>query len=248
MIKLMKYEFRKTMAVKMMVLGLTALAEIVFLIGLWGDRIRMLQAGIVILTMLAFGSLMVIGLASVVVLHRDVNTRQSYMLFMTPNSCYKIMGAKMLENGLSIALAGVCFFALGALDVTLLFAKQNQLANLWEFIQNFLKNVSEELTFDLPTMLMLTLNLLGSWISSVTAMYLGVVISAALLNGKRFNGLVSFLLIVAILWFIGWVQVIATEHLGSIQTQFIVQAVIALAFSAVMYILASQIMERKLSV
>ena len=65
----------------------------------------MTGTGIVLLTMLAMGGIMVIGLASVVTLHRDVSTKQSYMLFMTPNSSYSILGAKMLENGLSILLA-----------------------------------------------------------------------------------------------------------------------------------------------
>ena len=43
---LMKYELRKTLAIKLMILGATALAEIVFLIGLWADRNRMTGIGV----------------------------------------------------------------------------------------------------------------------------------------------------------------------------------------------------------
>ena len=80
MIKLMKYEFRKTLFVKLIVLAAAALAEIAFLIGVLSDRERMTGTGIVLLTMLALGGIMVIGLASVVTLHRDVSTKQSIVL------------------------------------------------------------------------------------------------------------------------------------------------------------------------
>ena len=109
--KLLKYELRKTWMLKLIVLGMTAAAEILFLVGLWTQQERALGLGVLLLSLLAMGSIMVIGLYSLVVLHRDMNTKQSYMLFMTPNSSYKILGAKVLENGLSMLLAGAAFFA-----------------------------------------------------------------------------------------------------------------------------------------
>ena len=63
------------------------------------------------LLMLAVCGVAVMGLESVFVLHRDMNTKQSYMLFMPPNSCYKILGAKVLECGAAILIAGAFFFA-----------------------------------------------------------------------------------------------------------------------------------------
>ena len=87
-----------------------------------------------------------------------------------------------------------------------------------------------------------------SWISTVTAMYLGVVIANALLKGKRFSGFVSFLVIIALLWLIGYVQVETLDASVSIRTAYWADTGIALGFSVIMYILAAQIMERKLSV
>ena len=245
---LMKYEFRKTLATKLMVLGATALAELAFLIGLYGEIDWALGLAVGLLVLLAFGGVMVIGLASVVILHRDMNTKQSYMLFMTPNSAYRILGAKVLENGLSILIGGACFFALGALDVTLLFAKEGQLAELWNTIRDFMSRIDERITLDLPTMLALTLNMLASWISAITCACLGVVISTALLNGRRWNGLLSFVVIMALLWLTGIVQVKATANIRGIQTAFLVSAAIAVVLSVGMYFLTARIMERKLSV
>ena len=128
MLKLMKYELRKTWFTKAILLAVTAAVEAFFLYGLYGEKEDMAAGGAFILLLLAFGGVLVIGLESVITLHRDMNTKQSHMLFMTPNSSYKILGAKVLECSLSILLTGAFFFALGA--------KQGELSVLWDQIRN----------------------------------------------------------------------------------------------------------------
>ena len=251
MLKLMKYEFKKTWITKLILLGVTAVAEIAFLVGLYADKEGPLGLSIFVLMMLAFGGVLVIGLESVLILHRDMNTKQSYMLFMTPNSSYSILGAKVLECGLSILITGAFFFALGTLDITLLFAKSGELSQLWEMIQDFLRHFTingQPLTIDLPTMASFTFELVALWISTVTAAYLAVVISAALLNGKRFNGLLSFLFFLALSWLSGWVTRQITAGMVDAKTTMIVYGLIDLVFATIMYVVTALIMERKLSV
>ncbi|MBQ8137449.1 MAG: hypothetical protein IJ174_08460 [Clostridia bacterium] len=245
---LMKYEFRKTAAFKVLLVGAAAVAQVAFLIGLYGNFNRVLGVSVFLLTMIAICGIMAIGLFSVVQLHRDMNTKQSYMLFMTPNSCYKILGAKVLENGLSILMAGAFFFALGALDLTLLFSHEGQLEELWNAIRQFLSQIDKRITLDFATMLTFVLSLLASWISTVTCAYLGVVISTAILNGKRGNGFISFLIIVALLWLTSFIELRATEAIVNVRTVFLVQSGIALVLSVVMYVLTARIMDTKLSV
>ncbi len=253
MLKLMKYEFRKTMFTKLILLGITAVAEAAFLISLYTNKEGSLAASIGILTLLAIGGVLVIGLQSVLTLHHDMNTRQSYMLFMTPNSSYRILGAKVLECGLSILLTGAFYFALGALDISLLFAKEGMLSQLWDTIQEMLKSITfangqSIISLDMKGMAVLVFSLLSGWINTVTTAYLAVTVSAALLNGKRFNGLVSFVLFLALSWAGGWLERFATQSIPSIETKLLVQGGIALAVAVIMYIATAQIMERKLSV
>lgn len=246
--QLLKYEERKTLGVKLISLGVTALLEIVFLISLFRRSAEGIGIAAVFLTMTAFASVMVVGLASVLILHRDMNTKQSYMLFMTPNSCNKILGAKVLENGLSILLAGAFFFALGALDITLLFAREGQVGELWEMLQNFLTSLDSRLRVDFPSLAALTANMLCGWFAMVMAAYLGEVISAALLYGRRYNGIVSFLLILALIIGISLLQNLAGKGISEIVPSLLVRGGVALACSGVMYLLTAQIMEQKLSV
>lgn len=244
---LMKYEFRKTLALKLLVLGVTAVAEILFLAGLYLNKQNLLGTSVFLLVMLAFGGVMIIGLGSILTLHRDMNTKQSYMLFMTPNNCYKILGAKVLENGLSILLAGAFFFGLGALDIMLLFAKEGGLQELWRWVEEIIHSFNRNIQLDAAGLGSLTFGLLTSWIATVTMAYLADVVSAALLNGKRFNGLLSFALFILLSLLLGWIQ----GHLGNPQSPnsyFLLHGAVALGASALMYVATAQIMERRLSV
>lgn len=251
MFKLMKYEFRKTWITKVILLGITAALEALFLYGLYAEQDESLGVSVGLLTILAVGGVLVIGLESVLILHRDMNTRQSYMLFMTPNSSYAILGAKVLECGLSILVTGAFFFALGALDITLLLAKSGQLSQIWDMIQQFLQNIvinGQPLTIDAGLMASLTFEMVTSWICTVTTAYLAVVISAALLNGKRFNGLLSFVFFLILSWLIGWVTRQAVSGISVSNTAMVVYGLIELVFAGLMYFVTAQIMERKLSV
>ena len=118
MLKLMKYELRKTAFSKLVLLVITAVAEIAFLIGVFWKKDNILAMGIIFLVMCTIFGVIYIGIESVNVLHRDLNTKQSYMLFLTPKSSYQILGAKILENGISIIMAGAFFASLAAIDVT----------------------------------------------------------------------------------------------------------------------------------
>jgi hypothetical protein len=251
MFKLMKYEFRKTQATKLILLAIIAIAEIAFLIGLYGNYDMTAGLSIVALVFLSFLGVFVVGLESITILHRDMNTRQSYMLFMTPNSSYKILGAKVLECGLSILLAGAFYFALGVLDITLLFSKLGELNNLLDYLNDFLSHFTvngRAIALDTKTMATLAFQLLSSWILSVSTAYLAVVVSAALLNGKRFNGLLSFALFLLLTWFTDWTARKITSGITDSIPMMAAFSLINLAFAAVMYVITAQIMDRKLSV
>ncbi len=253
MLKLMRYEFRKTWFTKVILLAITALAEIAYLIGLYADREGLMATGVFLLMLLAVGGLLVIGLGSVVTLHRDMNTKQSYMLFMTPNSCYSILGAKVLECGISILLTGAVFFALGALDVTLLFARSGELKALWDWVRQLLASITvngRALMSDLrlQSLLSVTFSLLSGWLLTVTTIYLAVVISSALLNGKRFSGLISFVIFLILAWGCARLASLISGSIGDLFRLMLVNGLISLGFSAVMYFVTAQIMDKRLSV
>lgn len=248
MLKLMKYELRKTWLTKLILLGIAAVLEIVFLIGLYADKDNWLGLSIGLLTLLAIGGLVTVGVQSVVTLHRDMNTRQSYMLFMTPHSCYTILGAKVLENGLSILLGGAFFFGLGALDLTLMAARHNELNRLIDYVQEIVRTFNEAIPLNMGGVASLVFSVLAGWISSVTMAYLAVVISTALLTGKKWNGFVSFLFYIILNSATSWIVGKIAGTVEEIQGKLILTGGVWLLFACVMYVIAARIMEKDLSV
>ena len=249
MSKLLKYEIRKTWALKLIILGVTAVAELAFLIALFLDQENHGFIGLscMLLFFIAMGGTMLIGVQSVLTLHRDMNTKQGYMLYMTPRNSFQILGAKLLENGLSLALAGGFFFLLGLLDVTLLFSKLGTLEELWQFFQDFVRMINDQIQLNARSILYLVVEMLASWLATVSIAFLADIVSSALLNGKRMNGFLAFLFFILLTILLGWIQNQFRTGM-SIEAILLVRAGIALAYSAVMYVVSAWVMDRYLSV
>ena len=247
MIRLMKYEFRKTLTAKLILLGITAVLEIVFLISLFAGKEEIMGIGAALLTMTAFSAILVIGLQSIVTLHRDMNTTQAYMLFMTPHSTYSILGAKVLENGLSILMGGAFYFVLGLLDVTLLFSHYGQLDQLWNVFRQMMSSFGMKTELNRYTMLAFVTAMLTEWLSTVGMAFLADTVCSALLKGKKANGLLGFVIFIALSLLLGWIARLVPQSIGIVNV-FYADSGIALVWAALMYVLAANVMDRWLSV
>ncbi len=236
-----------------MVLGIVAVLEIIFLAGLAlgpdGEAgIRLIGISTPMLAMAAIFGVLFIGIQSVVILHRDMNTRQGYMLYMTPRNSYQILGAKYLENGLSLTLSGAAFFLLGLLDVTLLFSRFGQLDQLWEMGKQFMRMLGAEVELNTGVFLSLVVAMLASWLAVVAIAYLADIVSSALLNGKKMNGLISFLFFVLLSLLHSWLQNLLIGRGMNFTDMMLIETAVSLAYSAVMYFLSANVMDHFLRV
>ena len=132
--KLIKYEFRKSWMVKAIILAITAIFEVMFLVGAISGNDDVALSSAVFLTFITICSIFIIGVLSIFILHKDLNTKQSYMLFMTPNSTFKILGAKIIENFGSILLFSAMFLLIGIGDITLWVAKSEGVKDMFNII------------------------------------------------------------------------------------------------------------------
>ncbi|MGI6017565.1 MAG: hypothetical protein ACOX8M_01975 [Marvinbryantia sp.] len=251
MLKLMKYEFRKTMFSKMILLVVTAIAELAYLIGVFAKNNEVLGYGSVGLLFCGIFGIIYIGIESLISFHRDLNTKQSYMLFLTPNSSYKILGAKVIENGLSILIVGACFAGLAALDMTIGMLYIGGVKQFLEVLESF---AHIKITWNgeiIRNFLIIFMSMLSSWILAVTSGYLAILLAATVLAGKRLSGFASFLVYLVITWGLGTVSDRLLGFLpadSSSNVMFLTAIVLMLLFSAIMYMVTGWIMERKLSV
>ena len=97
--KLMKYEFRKTMFSKAVLLVITALGEIFYLFGGFLKWEKGLGIGVMGLGLCASGGIFYIGIESLLIWHRDLNTKQSYMLFLPPGTVSRFWEPRCWKTG-----------------------------------------------------------------------------------------------------------------------------------------------------
>lgn len=240
MLRLLKYEFRKTLFPKLILLALLVIFEGVFLYGYWTDNNSTVTLGLSLFLFTFLCGLLAIGIISLVTLHKDMNTRQGYMLFMTPNSTYRILGAKVAESGLSMLGIGAVGLGICLLNFSLI--KQEL-----EFITSFLKNFGIGLTPTFPHLSALLVYIICSILCSVTTAYLADVICSSLLNGQKGSMVITFVLFALLNFGIQKIMGLVPASLD-IVVMFLLQGAIALALAVVMYIITARLMDRYLSV
>ena len=250
MLKLLKYEFRKTWYTKAILLVLTLIAQAGFLIGVFADKETPMILSIVALGMLSTFGIMAIGLMSLMTFHQDLNTKQSYMLFMTPHSSYKILGAKVLENGLSILLGGVFFSLLGLADIGILSAHEGDLMLMADFFKTVIEGGQDYFTITPANVIMAFSMLLANWLLILTTAFFAIVLSATFFAGRKFSGLLSFVIFLLVdeglTRLIRLVRDLAGN--GTFVWDMAIYTACALVLTIVVYIVTGWIMEKKLSV
>ena len=98
---LLKYEFRKSKNVTLAILLIIVIGEVLFLAGIFAGAVALLTFGALALVLAATFGIFIVALLSIDILHRELNTTQSYMLFLTPRNSYQILGSKILSGAIS---------------------------------------------------------------------------------------------------------------------------------------------------
>lgn len=247
MLKLMKYEFKKTLFSKYVILAVTAVMQILFMVGVTTKKEDLIAWGIAGLTLSAVIGLFYIGIESILMMQQDLNTKQSYMLFLTPRTSYQILGAKILENGLAIFLTGVLFGVLAIADFTFVVVRMDGVKMLMDIIDQILKQVHMEITITRTEGFLGLFGGLSSWLSMIVNGYLAIVLSATFLSGKKLSGLVSFLFYMLLVYAEGKLITLLPDF-SSLSTN--LGAVVGTNFVMIIlaYLVTGWIMEKKLSV
>lgn len=250
MLQLMKYEFRKTMFSKIILLVITAVAEVAYLLGIFLKWDKVMVVGVLGLTLCGIIGIFYIGIESLLIFQKDLNTKQSYMLFLTPRNSYQILGAKVLENGISIFLTGAFYAALAAIDFTVGVLYIGGMKEFLDFLSMAADYISLEINVTPQQLLMVLGSGLASWLMMIVIGNLAITLSATVFAGKKFSGIVSFILYMVLSWAAGSVLEWMTTFSESMSLQTVFAVVIAGAFiiSALMYVVTGWIMEKKLSV
>jgi len=253
MLKLMKYEFRKQAFSKLVILLLLGIIELLFFIGIFTDKGDMIGTAAVILILFTFGALFFLAFESIITYNNDLKQKSSYMLFLTPHTSYSIVGAKVLAAGIQILLAGIAFFVVYLIDITVIFGRYNEIEKLMELINQLLKELFS-LEINMKDVISVVAVLITSWISTITVAFFSITLSTTFLANFKLKGLVSFLIFIVINYAFNSIVIAALGHnydiknLSQLTTYYILQSIFMLGFTVVTYIGTAWMLEKKVSV
>lgn len=198
MLKLIKYEVRKSRTMTVIVIGLMAVLEAYFGIALWTDSDMHLGISSSLMVIAVFGAFLAVFISGVAAWSGELKSKTSYMPFMTPNSPIKILSAKLLSTLVLGLLLGGVMVVLGVVDVNALLNHYDGWQEMYRMFDTFMLQLGVNITqtlFSIGTML---LYILLTFITAISTAYLAVTLSATLLGEKKLKGLVSFILFLAI--------------------------------------------------
>ncbi len=188
--KLLKYEFRKSRTIHIITLCIIGALEVMLLIGIAGKVDWLVIMAALILTLSSLFVPALICIASAVSLHSDMTNKRGYMLFMTPRNSYQILGAKVMENAISIFVGDAVILALGFADVALLFARYESIEFFWQMLSQLMTNFIG-LNIRSGLIIAFFFMTLCSMLFTTTAIYFSDVLASGLLNGRKISWLLA---------------------------------------------------------
>ena len=244
---LFKYEMRKTLIAKLILAAIAAIVEALFLVGLFKNRTGQQTITMVVFILLGLVGVLLIGIQSIVALHRDMNTRQGYMLFMTPNSSYKILGAKVLENACSILIASAVFFEVCVMDYSLMVSHSQDVSEVVDILKQIVNSMGASLSFNVADIASFVLNYVMQWLCEITVAFFADILISSVLNGKKFAGLLGFALFLLFSYAVGEIAKLLPEG-GSLPVTYAISTVYYAVIVALTYFGSAKLMDRHLSI
>lgn len=249
MFKLMKYELRKQLFSKFFILIVMALLEVMFIYGLFGEDRDKLGASIGLFIFAATAALTFVSFESIITYSNDLKTKQSYMIFLTPNSMYKVVGAKILTTVVSILLTTLAFGLLISLNIGLVFVKFKDAKELLDIL---IKNINSNMnaSIDVQTVVLYVANLVIETIRIVIIGMAAITLSATFLSNSKLKGFVSLIIFFFFSWGVGKLAAVLypTTTLTFSTTDFLFLLLYESAVVVVFYFATVFMLDKKVSV
>lgn len=202
---LLKYELKKTMLFKLVVTGALLVGQCLIFLGAAGFRSGMnktifggiLSAGVMGLGMGIPMGILISGVYSTYLLYDELNTPKGYMLFMTPNTGYQIIGAKILESLISEVYFGLLMVIFGLINIPIFMA--DEMPSMSALLAALSAHYG-----DIPSFLQLltsvVIDILVGWLMIVATVILTTVLQSTIFNGKRGSGLICVVIWILLCW------------------------------------------------
>ncbi len=202
MLKLMKYEFRKNRTVLLVMGGGLLLLQLYYMFGCFTKSENHMTAGGIMLMLWSMVCFFTVFILAVTNYSKELNSKSSYLIFMTPNTSFAIIFSKLLTILLLGIVIAVIFGLLTVLDLNLLHMAMPEVEDFMTLLNGFLETMNFHVGEALLSAFTWILVFLVDFFSIVSVAYLAITLSATFLQNSRLKAPISvvvFLLVVYLL-------------------------------------------------
>ena len=191
MLKLIKYELRKNVLSIGIVAGIICALQALFMGFCIAKNANYTAVFMVLLVIAASFSYFVVFIFGVVSYNKELGSKSSYLIFMTPNSSLSIIISKLLYTLIiGIGIAAI-FIGFGALDIYMFCVNFGEYADMIKLY----KEVFEALGFNISQIIINLIGMIISFLISfffiITLSYFSITLSSTALQNKRIKGFIS---------------------------------------------------------
>ena len=202
MLKLIKYELRKNRTILLAITGAFLLLQLYYMYSVFAKKDGHMEASGIFLILMGWACFFAIFVLAVTNYSRELNSKSSYLIFMTPNSSYTIIFSKMLTTLLEGLLMAVLATALVIADVELYRIARPDAEHFLTLMQHVMKSLGLPVSEFLFGLLSMTLIGLVTFFAMISMIYLSVTLSATFLQNSR----LKYVLGVALFLLLGWLS------------------------------------------
>ena len=248
--KIFKYEWKKQMFSKYVIGGILLVLTRIFMIGTMLEREEWQATSLVLLVVAGAFTSMYIGVECLLVLNRDLRTKESHMLFMIPYPAYTILGAKILAAVCQILLTAALFVGAFFLCFSAYLAANSSFGQFFEILKRVLNEwVEIDITWD--WMLLGIGQLIISWIGMIAAGFTAIIAVRTVFVQSKLATPLAIVLFFVLNW--GMVKLVELADrlipvTASDFTHFWAQLGVLAVLAVMLLILSGWMAEKKLSV
>ncbi len=199
MFKLIKYELRKDITLYIIIFSILFALEIYLAGSIFFESDTNLVISMLLFMLCGWAGIIFLMIMGVVSYARELNSKYSYMTFMTPTSSYQIVGAKYLTLFIMTVVASALYMLFIYLDVQLALIKYADIKDFAQLLDELLNMFSGTGIADIIVSIAATVA--SIWVSillTVSFAYLAITLSATILANKKGKGWLAFGLFVVI--------------------------------------------------
>ena len=191
MLKLMKYEIVKKYRELIIALSLFGILEVITIVLLLKKN-QYTAGGVGLYSVTGVILFIFILVDNINMYTGDLKNKSGYMLFLTPNSGYKILGSKLIIAFLENIVAFIIYFLLGIINLDIVFRIMNE-QGIIDLLSQF--NININVTGnEIASVFIFGLIFLLGWLVFILSIYLSATIYKSVLSNVKFGGLITFVI------------------------------------------------------